>query len=75
MGWTKVKDKENTFCTFASDLSAFKRKTGHDPRCPLCRKELKMSFLFAVPVTVDDEPYAMFKDTHKCGAHIIIFND
>jgi hypothetical protein len=73
MSWTKVSD--NTFSAFASDIDSYKKTTGKGPRCPRCRKELKMSFIYANRVRRGEEPAAEFINTHECGAHIHVFND
>ena len=73
MSWTKCDN--NTYAAFASDIESFKKTTGKGPRCPLCREELKMSFIFKHAVAHGEEPYASFENEHTCGAHIKIFND
>jgi hypothetical protein len=75
MSWSKSKNEPYHYSAFASDIESFKKNTGHGPRCPICRKELKMSFLFKHPVAYGEESHAMFKNTHSCGARITVFND
>lgn len=76
MSWTRVKEKDNTFCTFASDIEGYQRKTEKNPRCPLCRKPLTLYELKTSKVVRDREGDPMeFYIDHDCGAHLRIFND
>ncbi len=72
MGWLK---SDGIYSTFASDVESYVKTTGQGPRCPVCRKELKASFIFENAIRVGDEPMAMFENTHVCGAKLKIFND
>lgn len=72
MGWSK---HEDVYTAFASDIEAYKNKSGKGPRCPVCGEELKMSFIFKNAVRIGEEPMAKFENTHFCGAKIIVFND
>ena len=82
MGWLKSEDiiggqdpiLDFTYSAFASDVEFYVKKNGQGPRCPVCRKILKTSFIFENAVRVGEEPYAKFENTCECGAHIIVFN-
>lgn len=72
MGWLK---SDNIYSAFASDVESYVNTTGEGPRCPVCRKELKASFIFENAVRIGEEPMAKFENTHNCGAKIVVFND
>ena len=76
MGWSKVADKNGTrYSTFLSDIEAYRQKTKKYIRCPKCRKYLIKHNLCTKPVRVGEEPEAVFRSEHRCGAVLIVFND
>jgi hypothetical protein len=77
MSWLHAEDcnKNSYYSAFASDIEAYKNKSGEGPHCPVCKEVLKMSFIFKYPVAVGEETHAKFENTHNCGAKIVVFND
>ena len=67
-------DKETIYSAFASDVESYVNKNGEGPRCPVCREQLKASFIFGNPIAVGEESSAKFENTHSCGAKLVIFN-